>query len=437
MFENLLKTIWLKSDKALDQSKEVIKSMEMAGFSFVWNSFGALWEVRVDLSTMYKIVRTNKMAGAYIEKISNMVGRYWFYLEDGEGNMIDPTKDKTAKEIIKQCSSFFKAWYWDNKSFDLFASLYFTQVFASGEVVVTANKLNDFALAPKDWHVKVLDTRWIKKKLNDFGEILWYEYKVKNSTEKFSPMEIMNFIAYPDVDNPTKGLSKFNRIYMEALANYEASSRQMYFFRNNAMPNVIVALDNLSGNPTDVKKKVDDFKNTWQEKFGGASNQGKPLITSVVKEIKVLDTSNVDMDLINLRKENDKDFAVIFLMDTRLIGINKETGSFSEIESTTIRQGNDQIDAYGELMSESLNILYRKFIDPNLQYVIKLKNAEFTNDKEEREIAMKEIHSWVRTQNSYIQEFNSWTPQDDNEEMNSFVVIDRLKGKSKPVTQSD
>ena len=133
------------------------------------------------------------------------------------------------------------------------------------------------------------------------------------------------------------------------------------------------------------------------------------------------------MDLIRLRKENDKDFAVIFLMDTRLIGINKETGSFSEVESTTIRQGNDQIDAYGEMLSETLNIIYRKFIDPNMKYTIKTINAYFTNEKEERTMALKEIDSGVRTQNSYIREFKTGTPQDENEEMNSYISVSRMK----------
>lgn len=406
----------LFNSKAIESTQPLVKAMWDAGFSFIGSNLQWLGrDIRADLNTMYNISKTNKMAWAYIEKISNMVWRYGFELYDENWEKVDPTKDKKAAEVLQKCKKLFRAWYSDNKTFDIFCMQYFTHIFSSGEVSIVANALNGLFKAPEDGRVKVLDTRGITKKVDKYWDIQSYEYRTNLSYEKLLPDQIVNYVAYPDVDNPINWLSKFNRIYMEAISNFEANSRQMYFFRNNAMPNVIVMMDSekMSWRNEDIAKKIHDFKDTRDQKYSGQSNQGKPLITSIVKDIKVLDSSNVDMDLIMLRKENDKDFAVVFLMDTRLIWINKENGSYGEVESTTIRQGNDQIDAYWEMMSETLNILYRKFIDPELPYTIKTKNAEFTNDYQERAIWLQEVASGTRTPNSYITEIRWWTASDD------------------------
>ena len=397
--------------------KELVSSMSDAGFSFVGSKLNFWGDVRIDLHTMYRIGKTNKMAGAYIEKIANMVWRYGFELYDEDDNLIDVDKDKNAKEVLRRCRKLFRAGQSDNKTFDIFCLLYFTHMFSSGEVSIIPNKINDFFLMPENWRLKLLDTRAVKKKLNEYGDVTMYEYQTKVSTELFSNSQVVNYIGYPDIDNTSKGLSKFNRIYMEALSNFEANSRQMYFFKNNAMPNVVVMMDPdaMGGKPDDVKKKINDFKDSWDVKYKGNWNQGKPLVTSVVKDIKVLDASNVDMDLLSLRKENDKDFAVIFLMDTRLIGISKDVWSYGEVESTTIRQGNDQIEAYGEMMSETLNLIYRKFVDPNLPYTIKTKNALFTNENKDKEIWLREVETGVRTPNNYITTFGTWIVSTDPE----------------------
>ena len=417
--KNIINKFVQPADIATGKSDVIVKYMQNADFSFMWTNASSLLnnKVRIDLNTMYNISKTNKMAWAYIEKISNMVWRYWFEIFDQEGNKVDTTKDKKAKEMLDNCKRLFRSGYGDNKTFDIFSILYFTQVFSSGEVTITASELNPMFKTSKNWRVKILDTRWIEKDIDDYGEIKKFNYKTWNKREPFLPEQVVNYIAYPDIDNPVHWLSKFNRIYMEAISNFEANSRQMYFFRNNAMPNIMVMLDadKMSWNELDIKKKLDDFKDTRDKKYMGQSNQGKPLITSVVKDIKILDTNNVDLDLINLRKENDKDFAVIFLMDTRLIGINKEAWSYGEVESTTIRQGNDQIDAYGEMMSETLNLIYKKFVDPEVEYIVKTKNAEFTNDIQERNAWIIEVREWLLTPNDYIKNYGSWVPSDDPE----------------------
>lgn len=133
-----------------------------------------------------------------------MVGRYGFELYDDDDNLIDATKDAKAKEVIKRCKKLFRAGQADNKTFDIFCTLYFTHVFSSGEVTIIPNKINDFFMMPEDGRLKMLDTRAIKKKLNEYGDVTAYEYQTKTSTELFSNSQVVNYIAYPDIDNTSK-----------------------------------------------------------------------------------------------------------------------------------------------------------------------------------------------------------------------------------------
>jgi len=80
------------------------------------------------------------------------------------------------------------------------------------------------------------------------------------------------------------------------------------------------------------------------------------------KDIKTLDISNVDLDLINLRDSNDKWFSIIFWLDSRLVWLQKDTWSFWEVESISIRMWNSQIKAYAKMYSNFLNDIYNKFL---------------------------------------------------------------------------
>lgn len=417
MFDNIKKAfnVLLDNPQAMDKPEQkAIDYMQSMGFSFLGQWINNCGKVSIGLDTMYEIAKTNKMAWAYIEKISNMVWRFGLELYDEKGEKMDNRK---AKEIIATAESLFQSWFADNKTFGLFAYNFFSHIFCSGEATFAPNMMNMLFQAPKDWYMKFMDTRGIRKVADEYGNLQFVEYRTKTWIEKLLPEQVVNFIAYPNLDNPLYWLSKFNRIYIEAITNREANNRQMYFFKNNAVPNLMVMMD---GEKLKNKESVEAFAKMWDAKFQWSNNASKPLISDIVKDVKQLDVTNVDMDFINLRKENDKDFAVIFLLDTRLIGLSKDTGSYWEIESTTIRQGNDQIDAYGKMLSDAINIAYKKFVDPSFAYKLKCKNSYFTDDIKEKDVAMREVQNGVRTPNEYITEFGR-TPS-DQEGMDTYKV---------------
>jgi hypothetical protein len=48
----------------------------------------------------------------------------------------------------------------------------------------------------------------------------------------------------------------------------------------------------------------------------------------LIKDVKTLDTSNVDLDLLELRESNDSAISAVYMLDARLIGLQKKTGSY-------------------------------------------------------------------------------------------------------------
>lgn len=367
---------------------------------------------------MYRLPKINKMAGAYIDKIAQMVGAKWFCVVDSERK----EEDDKQTETLQRARDFFRTGIADNKTFDNFIHDFFLHYFCSGEVSATSSELNLYNRAWSKSHIKILDTRWVAKETDEYGNIIRYQYwynLTDKSKEVFSPKQLCNLVLQTDHNDVLYGYSKFERIIIEALTNLEANQKQLYMFTNNSAPWLMIMLDPEAYDSTDGgKQQIDWLKEMWNSKFRGSQNANKPLVSDIVKDIKTIDVSNVDMDYLNIRKENDKDFASIFLLDPRLVGVVKETGSFGEVESMTVRQGNQQIDAYGQMVADAMTIIYKKFIDPKFDKEFKLKNAQFRDVDAEKEMSIKEVLAWVKSPNEHRVQFDML--EIEEEHMNSY-----------------
>jgi len=82
--------------------------------------------------------------------------------------------------------------------------------------------------------------------------------------EEFTPQTVANIIYYKNPNDDMCGLSLFVRIATEALTNIEANGRQLMFFRNKAMPNILIKL---TKNATE--KNLNQFISMWNSKFKG------------------------------------------------------------------------------------------------------------------------------------------------------------------------
>lgn len=176
------------------------------------------------------------------------------------------------------------------------------------------------------------------------------------------------------------------------------------------------------------------FDVEWDKKYGGASNTGKPHSSYLINDIKTLDISNVDLDLLNLRRENDNSISTVFMLDPRLIGLQKETGSYSEVEITTITQANEQIEAYGDMFSDFITACYKKFIDPKFEYYIRAVNHKFKNVYKDKEISIRERERGLLTANEYRKRFDL----DEAEQigMDDYTIIGGTVVDPQPITKA-
>lgn len=121
------------------------------------------------------------------------------------------TKPDGVKEVVEvpevmgRAKSFFRHGYADNITFKQFVRAAFVQIFSSGEISLVPNKINLFNRAPKDGHIKVLDTRGLMKNIDNFGNVNSYHYMTMvDRMEKLTPKQVCNIIPYPDVNYPLK-----------------------------------------------------------------------------------------------------------------------------------------------------------------------------------------------------------------------------------------
>ena len=422
-FNFLGKTFTIWDNKQVKTEDNFITNVSNRGYQYVWQDITSCGRINIDRHTMYRVHKTNKMAFSYTQKISQMVGAKWFSVIDYEENEISESEQRKVLETLY-------SYVWRKHEMNEFIKQFFDQAFANGQVFAVPTKINWFwLLASTDDWIKLLDGRGMSIKTDKYDNPVSYEYKSKYWMETIFPTQIVDYIAYRDIDCVYRGESLYRSVVMDAITNDEASRTQMYFFKNNAQPNLFIMLNPEAFKWQDWPEKKKQFDTEWDKKYSWPDNTGKYHSSYVANDIKTLDLSNVDLDLINLRKDNDASLSTVFMLDSRLIGLQKDSGSYGEVEVTTITQGNEQIDAYGYMFSDFITAIYKKFIDPTFQYYIKTKNAEFKNIYKDKELWIKEREKWLITPNEYRQKFDM--VEATEEDMNMFSIIGWVSNSTK------
>lgn len=366
------------------------------GMSFVGNSITDCGKVRIDKKTMYRVYKNNKMAFAYAKKIEQMVAAKGIEVVDYEGRLVEWRED-----VVKNLQKFIGK----KHEFASFRQKFFAQHFCSGNVLWVPSMINGGGFLVKWGKFKILDTRGITKKTDKYGEKMEYIYTTGGSNAKYNDMQIIDFVTNLDVDNSKKGVSIYESVVMDAIMQHESSRTQMYFFKNDQRPNMFIMLNPEMFQWSKGAQKKAEFDDIRKKKYEWPSNSWKSKSSYLIKDIKTLDVSNVDLDLINLRKSNDEAISVVYMLDNRLIWLQKWTGSYGEVESTTIMQGNEQINAYGSLLGDFLTAMYTQFVDPKFEYCFQTRNLQFRNINADKEIALKELVQGVITEKEYRAEF--------------------------------
>jgi len=103
------------------------------------------------------------------------------------------------------------------------------------------------------------------------------------------------------------------------MSEKETARKTFYFFKNDAVPNVIFML-----NPEVDSDQVKDIQTIIDNKYKGTSNTNKSMVSNAITGAQVLDMNNKDLDLINLREFFIQKMGITFQIDPRLIGFVKD-----------------------------------------------------------------------------------------------------------------
>lgn len=359
-----------------------VELMKQMNWDLVWTNFWNCDKFVIDKNTYYNIQEQSVEALAFKEKICYWIGKNWIYLE----------KDWEVfenEQLLADVKDVFK----DNTR-HLFKDKYFANDFCSWEIYLYPKKM-------LDWSIKcqVLDSRTIQKKTDSLWNIVWYiQY---NWTQiKNIPVDwLYNSIVRYDPQNPNYWKSLYKWIVYDAMSDTESSKRQFYFFKNNAVPWAIMMLDS---NITDVEiiKKTEQ---AIKDKYQWSDNAHKIMIAGWVKDVKLLELSNKDLDLLWLRNFLVKKRGVVFKMDPRIIWFMSDSWADRSIKSVR-EEAKETLDNMSDILEENINAFYRQFINPKADFIIRLDNETFEDRNEIEENQRKDIERWIITINEIREE---------------------------------
>lgn len=353
----------------------LISDMHSRGFNFIWTSLNSCWEVVFSLNTFYEIQNYTTEAQAYKNKIVDWVWLNGIYLEDNNLNIIENEK------LVQNIYNVFS----DN-TFKLFKEKYFTHHFCSGDVYLypSTNLLNEVK-------AQVVDSRTIRKEVDNQWNVIKYKQTIKWVSKDIPKDNLYNSIVRYNSDNPFYWASLYASILYDAMAEKETSRRNYYFFKNNAMPNVIFMLDpEIKGNELKLADEMISKKYKWTE------NSFKHIVSNWIKDAKVLDMSNKDLDLIQLREFFIKKMWMVYQIDPRIIWYTQNAWADRSISSIR-KEAKETLTQFANQLEIDMNNFYKQFIDKKFPYIIRLDSETFEDRTEIEENQRKDIELWLQT----------------------------------------
>lgn len=378
-----MQIFWFEISKAKDIQKNIISDMNSRGFSFIWTSLNSCWEVVFSLNTFYEIQNYTTEAQAYKNKIMNWVWNNGIYLQDDNWKIIE--NSKLQEKILNVFS--------DN-TFLMFKDRYFTHHFCSWDIY----------LYPKTnllWEIKaqVVDSRTIRKDIDKVWNIKWYKQTVKWVVKEIPADTLYNSIVRYNSDNPFYWSSLYESILYDAMAERETARRNFYFFKNSALPNVIFMLDPEVSGKDQIKLAEESIK----AKYQWTENSSKFMVSNAIKDAKVLDMSNKDLDLIQMREFFIKKMWMVYQIDPRIIGYTQNAWADRSISSIR-KEAKETLQTLANQMEYDMNQFYKTFVDRKFWLTIKLNSETFDDRVEIEDMQRKDVVLWLVTVNEIRRE---------------------------------
>lgn len=367
----------------------IISAAKKKGYSYVSSSFSWIWDVKFNYKTMFELQKMNAQATAAKDLIVRMIGRKWLLFRKKDVLLRDFDWGTKVNNLFLDPTT---------NSRKNFKDKYFTNAFCSWMI-------NAFYAKMGDWNrrVQILDSRKIERKTDAYWNIKEVKYDAKEVALKDYTCQIVRY----DPDNSSMWMSMYNPVVYDALSDREASEKNYMFFKWNAMPSVILTMSDDIENEDEVNAAIDQF----EHKYKGTDKSHGVLALWWIKEIRTLDVSNRDLELLDLKKFSIKVFGMLFKFDPRFLSFRDwENWSHSEYAMLAI-QSDKSMQSYADDLEE---FMYNIIIDiyPEFPYEwVELINDTFLDEETKVKIFKDQIQNWIATPAQIIEQM--WLPTDN------------------------
>lgn len=351
------------------------KAADKKGYAFVSSGIKSLGDISLSYDTMFNLQRMNPQAQAAKDLIAKMIGKFGVLFEKDGLLHKDPKREKIVRDLFVDANS---------GSWKTFKDKYYTNYFCSGMVTGGFAVMGDGS-----YRMQILDSRYIEKSFDDY----WNIKGIKYNREDIAVDDTVNQVVKYDPDRPWYGMSIYQTVVYDALSDQEAGKRNYMFFKNGAIPNIILTMDDDLENEDEINAAIDQF----ETKYKGTDNSHWVLALGGVKEIRTLDVSNRDLELLDLRKFSVKVFGMLFWFDPRFLAFrDDENGSHAEYAKLAV-QSDKTMQSYADVLEEFMMQALLK-VYPNFNYDgIELINDTFLDDETKLKMYKEEIQNAIST----------------------------------------
>lgn len=382
-----------------NRAEKVISAAKKRWYTYVWWWISCLGDISFSYDTMFQIQRMNPEAQAAKDLIARMIGRKWIMFKKGWLLYEDSEWERTLLELFKDANT----WSWKT-----FKDKYYTNYFCSGMVNAFYSTMGDGST-----RVQVLDSRYVKKDFDEYLNITGIKYNWQELAINRTASQIVKY----DPNRPGYWMSIYNTVVYDALSDFESAKRNYMFFRNGAMPNVILTMDDDIENEDEINAAIDQF----EKKYQGTDQSHWVLALGWVKEVRTLDITNRDLELLDLRKFSIKVFGMLFWFDPRFLAFRDwENGSHSEYAQLAI-QSDKTMSTYADVLEEFMLSVTRDLY-PTFPYEdIELINDTFLDEATKIDMYKSEIQNWISTPAEVIKKLGKPT-NNLSENMNKYYM---------------
>lgn len=385
--------------------------------SFIGNNLLSCGSLIINNNDKYRFLKTNSDVRRSNDYISKKIWLRWLVLQDSSWEELSK---QDFPEEYKYLNNLFSDWTFLKWKRQLITNtnISWENYFQPVEWIINWGKITKFETIDTRAILKNFNANW---SLNSFSVIpLWFWDSKMVTTD-----EIWYFIYEDDPVNPWYWFWIIDWIIFDILADREAWRTNYYTFENNWIPWAIFTLDESITKREDVARAAEDLKN----KFQWSSNTNKIAASPYIKDVKVLNISNKDLEYIGWRKFSSEKIASAFWLHKKLLGYEWEHWSYSEITEIRKEVYETTIKWFESYVENIMNSLVEKFsnkleIDLS-KYTIKLKSENFEDIMAIENAQREDYKLWLKTANQILTE--RWLPEtEDVDYWNSRYIANNL-----------